>query len=73
MLTIDLEKAVNGAKEEGKCPMAVVATAGTTVLGAFDPFTEIAAICKKHNLWLHIDVSRRNNNPVYSVYMLLIL
>lgn len=53
----DLEKAVNNAKEEGKSPMAVVATAGTTVLGAFDPFTEIAAVCKKHNLWMHVDVS----------------
>ena len=58
MLVGDLEKSVNSAKEEGKCPMAVVATAGTTVLGAFDSFTEIAAICRKHNLWLHIDVRK---------------
>ena len=60
MLAVDLEKAINSAKEEGKCPMAVMTTAGTTVLGAFDSFTEIAAICRKHNLWLHIDVSRYN-------------
>lgn len=30
-------------------------TAGTTVLGAFDPFEQIAAICKKHGVWMHVD------------------
>lgn len=35
----------------------VNATAGTTVLGAFDPIDVIADICEKHNLWLHVDVS----------------
>lgn len=30
-------------------------TAGTTVLGAFDPFQKIAAICKKHKVWMHVD------------------
>ena len=59
MLAVDLEKAISGIKEEGKCPMAVSATAGTTVFGAFDSFTEIATICRKHNLWLHIDVSNK--------------
>jgi len=32
-------------------------TAGTTVLGSYDPFTEISSICKSHNLWLHVDGS----------------
>lgn len=36
-------------------PFFVGATAGTTVLGAFDPFQDIAAICARHNIWLHID------------------
>ncbi|KAJ8975458.1 hypothetical protein NQ317_004107 [Molorchus minor] len=30
---------------------------GTTVRGAFDPILEIADICKKHNIWLHIDAA----------------
>lgn len=42
---------------QGAVPFFVNATAGTTVLGAFDPIHEIADICEKHNLWLHVDVS----------------
>ena len=53
----ELEKLVAKAKQEGKTPFYVNATAGTTVLGSFDPYTEISAICKKHNLWFHIDGS----------------
>lgn len=37
--------------------MFVNATAGSTVYGAFDPINEIADICEKYNLWLHVDVS----------------
>ncbi|KOB70559.1 Glutamate decarboxylase, partial [Operophtera brumata] len=38
-------------------PFFVNATSGTTVLGAFDPLVEIADICQKHDMWLHVDVS----------------
>lgn len=38
-------------------PLFVNATAGSTVYGAFDPINEIADICEKYNLWLHVDVS----------------
>lgn len=41
---------------QGYVPMFVNATAGTTVYGAFDPINEIADICEKYNLWLHVDV-----------------
>lgn len=57
MIPAEFEKLVEKAKSEGKTPFYVNATAGTTVLGSYDPFTEIAAVCKKHNLWMHIDGS----------------
>lgn len=50
-----LEFAIQTAIEENKTPFFIGATAGTTVLGAFDPIEAIAHIAAKYNLWLHID------------------
>ncbi|XP_037934449.1 cysteine sulfinic acid decarboxylase-like [Teleopsis dalmanni] len=55
MLTTDLESKIKSIKAEGREPFFVNATAGTTVLGAFDNFNDVAAICKQYGLWLHID------------------
>ncbi|ETE60347.1 Glutamate decarboxylase-like protein 1 [Ophiophagus hannah] len=55
MIPEELEKQVQQARSEGSTPFFVSATAGTTVLGAFDPLNDIADICEKHNLWLHVD------------------
>lgn len=55
MIPEELEKLVHRAKDEGRTPLYVSATAGTTVLGSYDPFSTIADICKKHNLWFHVD------------------
>ncbi|KAG9233005.1 glutamate decarboxylase-like protein-like protein 1 [Amylocarpus encephaloides] len=57
MIPEKLEEFVKKSKDEGKTPFYVNATAGTTVLGSFDPFTQISQVCKRHNLWLHIDGS----------------
>ncbi len=43
-------------------PFFVNCTTGTTVYGAFDPIEEIADICEKNHIWLHIDVSKFPQN-----------
>jgi len=40
---------------DGHQPFFVNATAGTTVMGAFDAIEPLSEICKQHNLWLHVD------------------
>uniref|UniRef100_A0A4X2L0U6 Cysteine sulfinic acid decarboxylase n=2 Tax=Vombatus ursinus TaxID=29139 RepID=A0A4X2L0U6_VOMUR len=57
MIPEDLEKQINQAEAEGAVPLFVNATAGTTVLGAFDPLEAIAEVCQQHGLWLHVDAA----------------
>ena len=42
-------------KSSGLIPFYLNATAGTTVLGAFDNISNLAPICKDNNIWLHLD------------------
>jgi glutamate decarboxylase/sulfinoalanine decarboxylase len=50
-----LERAIQESRTRGECPFFVAATAGTTVLGEFDPIAEIARFSREENLWLHVD------------------
>jgi len=57
MLPSDLAEAIGAEKRAGNLPFCVMATAGTTVRGAFDPISEIADICHAEHLWLHVDAA----------------
>ncbi|KAI1456049.1 glutamate decarboxylase [Annulohypoxylon moriforme] len=57
MIPSALRAAIIKAKEEGKTPLYINATAGTTVWGSFDPFLEIATVAREFGIWLHIDGS----------------
>ncbi|KAG5671477.1 hypothetical protein PVAND_001672 [Polypedilum vanderplanki] len=52
-----LESEILRAKNEGALPFMVSATAGTTVLGAFDPLEKIADLCEKYKIWMHVDAA----------------
>ena len=52
---IALKKAVEQSIDQGHTPFFIGLTAGTTVLGAFDPVPECRSIADQYNLWLHID------------------
>jgi aromatic-L-amino-acid decarboxylase len=51
----ELDEALTAARAAGVTPMAVIATAGTTLTGAVDPLDAIADVCERHGVWLHVD------------------
>ena len=55
MIPEKLEEQIKEDIQNGGIPTYVNATAGTTVLGAFDPIDKIADITEKYGIWLHVD------------------
>ncbi len=50
-----LEQAIESDIRKGLKPMLVVGTAGTTNTGVSDPLRQISDICKRHDIWMHVD------------------
>jgi aromatic-L-amino-acid decarboxylase len=52
-----LEVAIEEDLKAGRKPFCVVATVGTTSTTSVDPVPEIADICQRYGLWLHVDAA----------------
>jgi len=50
-----LDELVRADIAAGRTPIAVVATAGTTLTGAIDPLDEVADVAEEHGIWMHVD------------------
>ncbi|MGH9936972.1 MAG: pyridoxal phosphate-dependent decarboxylase family protein [Blastocatellia bacterium] len=50
-----LRQAVAEDRAGGKQPFCVIANAGTTNTGAVDPLDQLADLCAREDLWLHVD------------------
>lgn len=55
MLISDLQHQINQLGADNV--IAIIATAGTTDLGAIDPLTAIGKICRDAQIWLHVDAA----------------
>lgn len=53
----ELEKAIIQDKKNGYLPFCAAASIGTTSFGSVDPVKKFSEICKKYNLWLHVDAA----------------
>jgi aromatic-L-amino-acid/L-tryptophan decarboxylase len=52
-----LKQAIEADLKVGNKPICVVATLGTTGVTAIDPLAEIAKICSRYGIWLHVDAA----------------
>ena len=55
MNNTELENSIKKDKENGCHPLMVIGNAGDVSTGAVDDLKGIAAICKKYDLWFHVD------------------
>lgn len=59
-----LERAIKADLAAGHTPFFVSATVGTTSSTAVDPVRAIGGICRRHNLWLHVDAAHAGSAAV---------
>ena len=50
-----LEQAIQEDIEKGFIPFVAIGTAGTTNTGTIDPLDVMADLCKKYDMWFHVD------------------
>lgn len=53
----DLSRHVAEDRRNGRAPVMVIGTAGTTAAGAIDPLPELARFCRSEHLWFHVDAA----------------
>ena len=53
----NLEEAISSDVDAGIKPVCVIATIGTTSTTSIDPVSDISEVCRKYEMWLHVDAA----------------
>lgn len=67
-----LDKAITEDKKMGLIPFFVHIKIGCNICGGNDPVKEIALVCEKHGVWLHVDAAYAGNAAMCPEYRYLI-
>jgi len=57
MQTAQLPEIIDDDRKKGLIPFMVIATAGTTEVGAIDDLNTIADVCEQKSVWFHVDAA----------------
>lgn len=63
-----LEAAIQDDLQNGRIPFFICATVGTTSTNAMDPLPEIGQLCRKYDLWMHIDAAMSGTAAICPEY-----
>jgi aromatic-L-amino-acid decarboxylase len=63
-----LAAAIERDRAEGRLPMAVVATVGSTSTTSVDPVPAIADLCDRFGIWLHVDAAYAGSAAICPEY-----
>lgn len=64
----ELERQINRDLNAGLMPLCVVSAVGTTGSHAIDPVRAISAVCKKYELFHHVDAAHAGNAAILSEF-----
>jgi len=67
-----LEDAIEKDRKKGYLPCCVVATVGTTGTTAVDPIRSVGEVCRRNNVWLHVDAAMAGTALILPEYQWMI-
>ncbi len=63
-----LKMAIESDLQVNNKPLCVIATLGTTGTTAVDPLEDIASLCSRYDIWLHVDAAYAGNALILPEY-----